>query len=338
MFMSGVKNSLLRIRAIDSALRSSSKPYPSLKELIEACSVALYGEGDNTVSTSSVEKDLKKMRKNHGAPIKYCRVNRGYYYTDKHYSISDAPLSGADEEALRSATNILRQFKGNPLLKEYESAIDKIINRINISDKIQDNAVDKYVQFETQETVKGSEFLDKILKAIKENQIIQFNYNKFQDKDSKIRRLAPYLLKEYRNRWYVIGKSELKGDIRTFALDRVNDLEVLSQNFVRDVGFSADNYFMNVIGITTGKDFPKIIQIETNEVLSKYLLSQPLHHSQTYLGTSENGGHLFEYYLLLTYELVAQLLSYGSQVKVLFPVELVEQIKNENKRVKALYE
>ena len=92
--------------------------------------------------------------------------------------------------------------------------------------------------------------------------------------------MHPYLLKEYRNRWYLIGKSELKEKVITFGLDRIFDPILLEQTFRVDNNFSVDNFFKHSIGITVFNELPDEIIIETNPILSKYLISQPLHHSQ----------------------------------------------------------
>jgi predicted DNA-binding transcriptional regulator YafY len=54
----------------------------------------------------------------------------------------------------------------------------------------------------------GSEWLEMILKAIVEKHALQMKYHGF-GKEEKTYSLSPYLLKEYRNRWYVVGFSVL---------------------------------------------------------------------------------------------------------------------------------
>ena len=65
-------------------------------------------------------------------------------------------------------------------------------------------------------------------------------------------------------------------------------------------------------------------------------MSQPLHHSQELVGNA-NGTYVFTYYLLLTYELRMQLLSFGEDVKVLEPQELIDEIKDVAQKVLRQY-
>ena len=198
------------------------------------------------------------------------------------------------------------------------------------------NYHDDIVHFESQPTVGGNEFLAPILSSIKERKTIQFKYQSFRSETGSIRRLQPYLLKEYRNRWYLIGKSELKEEIRTFALDRMEELIKLENPFTIDSNFSAEVFFQYSIGITTYDGQPEKVIIEAEKVLSKYLLSQPLHHTQK-LNSVENGKHTFSYLLLPSYELKMLILGFGKDLKVISPNSLVKDIQSEAKGILSLY-
>lgn len=330
------KSAFQRYRIIDRCIRNSVKPFPSKQELKSACEEELFGTSAVHICDSTIEKDLRYMRVEHDAPIKFNRLNNGYYYSDETYSLDQMPLTDSDVDAIKMATNILSQFKNTSLFEQFEVAIDKIVNRVTISNDVQDVDIEKYVQFETVQKIEGNEHLENILKAIKSQKVIQFGYQSYQSKIAKIRRVHPYLLKEYRNRWYLIGKSELKDKILTFGLDRVYDLDLLSQEFTRDSDFSADHFFKHAIGITTSNEVPVNLKIKTNEVLSKYLLSQPLHHSQVFIG-EEKGSFEFSYYLLITYELRMQLLGFGADLKVIEPQRLIDEIKSISNKVVSQY-
>ncbi len=332
-----IKNALTRYRVIDKCIRNEYNPYPSKSELRDACEEALFGTtlGGN-ICDSTVEKDLFSMRMDHDAPIKYSKKEKGYYYEDKGYSIDEVPLTERDIEAIKIAANLLSQFKNTELFNQFEFAIDKILDRVNISPNVQDKAIEEYVQFETVEKVGGSEFLEPLLTAIKNKTKVQFEHKGFSSETTKTRRVHPYLLKEYRNRWYLIGKSELKDKVITFGLDRVSNLVVLPDTYSKDSSFSPDHFFKYSIGITSGHGKPCEIILETEELLSKYILTQPLHESQKYLGES-NKKHSFSYFLLPTYELKMQILGFGKDVKVLQPKELQDEIKKVSQSVVALY-
>lgn len=332
------KNAILRYRIIDRCIRSTSFPFPSKKELREACEEELYGSQNGShICDSTIEKDLFAMRNEHDAPICFSRKEKGYYYSDPNYTIDEIPLNDKDVDAIKMAANVLYQFKNSNLFQNFDFAISKILDRVNISNKIDDKEIDTYVQFEKVSSPKGGEYLEELLEAIKQKQKIQFEYQGFKSDEKSIRRLHPYLLKEYRHRWYVIGKNEIKDRVQTFGLDRFLNLQVLEDKFTIDSSFNPDMFFKYSVGITANVGDPLKIKVATEEVLSKYLLSQPLHFSQEYLG-EENGKHIFEYFLLPTYELRQLILGFGPEITVLSPPSFVKEIKESIKSMKSLYE
>lgn len=331
------KNAILRYRIIDRCIRSSAFPYPSKQELREACEEELYGSQNGShICESTIEKDLFAMRNEHDAPIKYSRKEKGYYYTDSDYTIDEIPLNDKDVDAIKMAANVLYQFKNSNLFQNFDFAISKILDRVNISNKIDDEEIDSFVQFEKVSSPKGGEFLEDLLSAIKQRRKVQFEYQGFKADDKSVRRIHPYLLKEYRHRWYVIGKNEMKKRIQTFGLDRLSELQVLEDKYSVDKSFDPDMFFKYSIGITANTGAPISIRIATDELLSKYLLSQPLHFSQQYIGV-EGDKHLFEYFLLPTYELKQQILGFGAELKVLSPPSFVSEIKNAIDEMNSLY-
>ncbi len=332
-----IKNALARYRVIDRSLRNEYRPFPSKAALRSACEEELFGTtlGGN-ICDSTIEKDLFAMRLEHDAPIKYSKLEKGYYYEDKDYSIDEVPLTEKDIKAIKIATNLLSQFKNTEIFNQFEFAIDKIIDRVNISSNVQDTAIEEYVQFETVERVGGSEFLEPLLTAIKNKNKVQFEHKGFSSELVKTRRIHPYLLKEYRNRWYLVGKSELKDKVITFGLDRVRNLTILSDKYKKNNCFNPDRFFKYSIGITSNHGSPSKIIIEAGVLLSKYILSQPLHMSQEYLG-EKNNMHLFSYFLLPTYELKMQILGFGKEIKVIEPKELRDEIREVARSVVALY-
>jgi predicted DNA-binding transcriptional regulator YafY len=321
------KNAILRYRIIDRCIRSTAFPYPSKEELRNTCEEELYGSVNGVnICDSTIEKDIYAMRMENDAPIKYSRQHKGYFYTDPEFTINEIPLNEKDIDAIKIAANILDQFKNSPMFQQFDGAISKILDRVNISSTANDKAVDNYVQFESVKVAKGGEFLEELLKAIKSRKKIQFEYQSFNQDEKSIRRVHPYLLKEYRHRWYLIGKSEMKDRIQTFGLDRLFHLSVLEDGFEMDASFDADRFFKYSIGITANVGSPEKIIIETNDLLSKYLISQQLHTSQVYLGERKN-VHQFEFFLLPTFELKMQILGFGKEIKVLSPPSLIQDIK-----------
>ncbi len=328
--MPHIKNALIRYRIIDKCIRNKYKPFPSKRDLREACEEALFGSLDGQhICDSTIEKDIFAMRMEHDAPIAYSRLEKGYFYENPDFSINDIPLTDDDIESISFAAKTLMQFKDVALFKQFGSAIDKIVSRINLS---KEENTDKYIQFETSSSEGGSEFLPVILEAINQKKWLTFDYASFISGELKPRRVIPLLLKQYSNRWYLISFDESKNDYITYALDRIEDLVLTNQDAEIPLDFDADNYFKHAIGITSGNTEPYEVLLKTTIVAAKYLDSLPLHHSQK-VKEMEKDFFVFSLYVSISEELIRSILSYGGEIEVLKPKRLKDEVIRRAKRI-----
>ena len=327
------KYALLRYRIIDKCIRNKYKPYPTKEDLRTACEESLYGSGGERISESTIEKDLWAMRYEgdlgYYAPIRFSKRDRGYFYEDENYSIDSIPLNDDDVDALKFAATTLYQFKDIDVFRQFDFAIEKIFDRLNITPNVEDEAVTRFVQFETVPQVGGSEYLGTLLQCIKEGKEISFDYQPFQKREISTYNLDPYLLKEYRNRWYLIGYHQSREAFLTFGLDRIRRVDPTEESFQTQDGFDPDKYFKHSIGITAQNDQePVDVVLAFSPMQGKYIKSQPLHGSQKLLMDTEKEVRI-SLHVLPTIELEMQILGYGPGVQVLEPPFLREKIRKQ---------
>lgn len=325
--MPHIKNALLRYRIIDKALRNSASPFPSKEKLRRLCEEALYGsDSGEHISDSTIEKDFFAMKMEHDAPIEYSRLDKGYYYSDDQYSLNDIPLTEDDINAIKFAADTLSQFKESSIFDQFGFALEKIIDRINTTDGNKNNE-DQLVQFETGTKFGGNEHLEPLLKACKNQTITYFYYASFKKESGKKRKVIPLLLKEYRNRWYLISHDMVKRRIITYALDRIQELELTESTTNEKINFNPDRFFHHATGITTSEKPPEKVIFFASNIASKYIISQPFHKSQRVVEESEEGV-TFELFVIVTEDLIREFLSYGKSIRVISPTELKTDIKN----------
>jgi predicted DNA-binding transcriptional regulator YafY len=321
--MPHIKNALIRYRIIDRCLRNKYKPFPTKKDLREACEEALFGSvyGDN-ICDSTIEKDMFAMKMEHDAPIKYSKRNGGYFYEDPNFSINDIPLTDDDLSAIKFALSTLMQFREVEMFKQFGSAMDKIVDRVSITSGSDGEDVGKYVQFETAISLGGNEFLTPLLDAIRNKFNVNFNYGSFISGNAKQRSCLPLLLKEYRNRWYLISFDNDKDTIITYALDRMVDLTITTEINTRAFSFDADAYFKYVVGISVDNTSkPQEVILKANTVAAKYLQSQPLHFSQKLIN-EENEASTLSLEVMVSEELIRLLLSFAGEIEIMKPLSL----------------
>lgn len=324
------KYALLRYRIIDRCLSNKFDPYPNKEDLRNACEEELYGSDGDHISGSTIDKDLFAMRNEENlgyfAPIGYSPAHKGYYYTDPDYSIESMPLNAEDIEAIEFAATTLSQFRGISLFESSGDAIDKILGRLSLR-PAEGQSVEQYVQFETATEYRGSLHLKRFLSAIRDRKAVKFEYQKFSEEPARHYLIHPYLLKEYRNRWYVIGYNPAKEATVVFGLDRVlKEVEVTDVGFRRNEPFNPDLYFKYSFGITALNEAPEKIVLRFSSLSGKYVESQPWHASQNLLKQTSRFTEV-ELYLCITRELVMQVLSYGSDVKVISPPKLIDMVR-----------
>jgi predicted DNA-binding transcriptional regulator YafY len=335
--MPHIKNALIRYRIIDKCLRNSYKPYPSKQDLRHACEEHLFGSPDGMhICDSTIEKDLFAMRMEHDAPIKYSKRHKGYYYADPNFSINEIPLTKDELDAIKFAASTLSQFKESDLFKEFEFTLGKIIDRISLSDENTGAIHDNIIQFETGTVNTGSEFLKDLLDAIQESVVVYFEYESFLTQKKKRRKVTPLLLKEYRNRWYLISFDNVKEAIITYALDRMEDLVVSTEKGVKPNHFDPDLFFKHAIGITANNAAPEKIIFKADKIAAKYIDSQPFHDSQV----KEKEGKkrvTFSLFVSVSEELYREILSYGGAVEVIQPLFMREEIQRRLKQMMENY-
>lgn len=321
------KQAYIRYRIIDASIRNKQKPFPSKEELIKACEVIA------SVSQRTIEQDLYDMQHDeelgYFAPIKYDRLQKGYCYEDPNYSISNIPLKENDLYALEFAVALLKQFEGIDTIAQFSEAVTKIEDYVNVRSLMTDNDIAQVIQLEQSTSGKGQEFLNTILGAIKAHRAIRFSYKKFDSSVEKEYSLEPYVLKEYRNRWYVTGRSVATGIVVTFGLDRIVKLAIANDTFSVSEGFNANDYFKYSFGISVSNNLkPEEIILEFSAQQAEYIKSQPLHHTQQIISESGEKSRV-SIRVIPSFELKAQLLSYGSTLTIIAPEWLKQELREE---------
>lgn len=334
------KYALLRYRIIDRCINNPGRPFPTREQLRQECEDALYGSGGEAISLSTIDKDINAMRNEselgYYAPIKFSRTHGGYYYDQDGYSIEQLSLNDEDLEAIHFATATLEQFRHIPFLKQYESAIEKIVSRVRITPNPNEEGLDKFIQFETSSVTRGTSHLGKLLQNIRSQQMVRIKYRKFSDDKVKEYLLHPLLLKEYSNRWYLIARNDESSKIQTFGLERIEHLELGEKVFEPDPDFDPEIIFRYSIGITEAKEKPLMVILETDLALGRFLDSQPIHPSQK-SSITDKVRMKFELFVTLTPELLTLIMGYGNQMKVIAPPRLQKMVTDKLKATLDLY-
>lgn len=328
------KLALIRYKTIDNCLQNRFRKW-TLEDLVEACSEALYEYEGITkgVSVRSVQLDIQNMRSEklgYNAPIVV--VDKKFYtYEEKNYSITNIPLTKQDLGTLSEVVDILRQFKGFGYFDELSSMVSRLEDKIYK----QQHKGKSYIHFERNDLLKGLDHIDPLHKAILNKKTLEVVYQSFKAREATPIIFYPYLLKEYRNRWFLLGQKK-EGNLLTLALDRIEGFNILEkEKYVKNTLFDTDTFFDNAIGVSKSlnqRELPIVLKIDRVHV--PYVITKPIHASQKFLVREKDGSCLFQIDVIWNYELEREILGFGECVEVLAPRNLRKTIR---KRLEAAH-
>ena len=163
--------------------------------------------------------------------------------------------------------------------------------------------------------------------AIRNKLQIIFTYEKFGKGETTKRKAEPYALKEFNSRWYLLARDCNDGKTKSFALDRLSELDITLMAFQFTENYDIEKEYRYSFGII-GPDghAPEEIVLSFDPFQGKYIKTLPLHGTQEIL--LDNGNELqIKLRLCITHDFIMELLSYGDNLKVLEPQRLVDEIK-----------
>jgi predicted DNA-binding transcriptional regulator YafY len=330
------KSAVTRYRVIDQMLNDKRKPYPNLEQLAAKCSAILGSD----VSTSTIEKDIRAMReqapKGYSAPIVYSKIEGGYVYGEVGFSIAELNLNEEEWSALQFASQLLYQYKEVPIFSNFKNAIERINTRFALDINGNDKVIEELIQFEKAVHTNGMDLIELIYSAIKNKQAIKFQYRNIYKKTTSASNLIPYLIKEHRNRWYVIGWSQEKEKYITYALDRIDNLELIHNIYKRRTDFNAISFFQHSTGIMESNTKPEEVLLTILKPISDLALLEPLHATQKLIIDKTDRVQI-SLKVLVNEEFMFKILGMGSYCIVDKPASLRKSIKGAIQQMSSNY-
>jgi predicted DNA-binding transcriptional regulator YafY len=285
------RESLTRYNLIIKKLRKQASTFAEISDYL-AFESDLQQYNFN-VSKRTFQRDIEDIRSLYNIDIIYNHSKKVYYI-------------GLDEQP-EANERILEAFD--------------IFNALNISDRLSN-----FIHFENRRS-QGTENLYGLLHAIRNKLQISFSYYKFWEDEISQRIAEPYALKEFKNRWYLLVKDIKDDQMKSFALDRLRELEIRNIKFATPSGFNAEEYYRHCFGVIKPNDEePQDVVLSFDPFQAKYIKSLPIHKSQEILNDNE-AELLIRLNVYITHDFIMELLSFGDTVRVVQPEKLILEIK-----------
>ena len=184
----------------------------------------------------------------------------------------------------------------------------------------------------------SQKFLTEIISAMRDGKMISMTYQSFNRPDPHTFMAAPYCIKLFKQRWYMLARSEGYDTPRIYALDRMVDMEEMEETFELPAGFNAEAFFRDYFGIIIGDGSEAedvLLKVDKSQV--KYYRSLPLHSSQEEVETADDYS-VFKFHIATTFDFWQEILSKGDTVEVLAPEGFRQWIAGTAKNILGKYE
>ena len=165
----------------------------------------------------------------------------------------------------------------------------------------------------------GKKHLARMLEAMKKSEMLEITYKSYWEDDEKTQKVAPYCVKLFRQRWYMVALRIFDNKIRIYALDRIRELSVTDETFTYPDDFSPEAYFEGFFGIIHVKNVPiETVILKVDAGQANYMRALPLHSSQKEIERNVFGS-IFTLRIRPTFDFIQEILWNGDAVEVLEP-------------------
>lgn len=328
------KHAYVRYQILDECFRNTGRNY-NIDDLLEKVNEKLLDRGGEGIKRRQLYDDIKFMRSLDGfsAEIETFKIGkRTYYrYANPNFGIRNEPINPAEAEHLKSAIQILSRFSGAPQFEWIEEMLPMLESKFGeVKDKRQ------IISYESNLDYEGAQFIQPLFHAIHNQRVLKMKYKPFNQPEEEYE-FHPYFLKQFNNRWFVLGRNEneSKEDKNTWnlALDRIVTLQETDLSYVPS-SIDWEDHFYDIIGVTRHPGDPEEVVLMFYEGMD-YVKTKPLHPTQKTRETKQ--GLEVRLQVIPNFELKKLILSFGTQVEVIAPKDLREKIANNMKATNKYY-
>ena len=284
----------------------------------------------HAVSTKTIRRDLAALMEA-GFPLYDERYEGKVYWrlAEEYKGLPLANLSLSELAALYFSRNVVTGLAAPPFSGDIDSAFKKIEGALPEKNIEFLDGLDKMISVRAdapKDLEEHKQTIRTLMDAIGDDRRIRMEYFSVHSQKTKTYGVHPYRLMYFRGGLYLFGYVEEYDQIRTFAVERIEELEALDDTFERPSDFSVESYLESSFGLIREDPFDVEILFKSN--IASYVRSRAWHPSQKVRDVG-NGEVVMSLHVGGEFELVAWILSFGSSALVLSPDKLRKRIESE---------
>lgn len=303
-----MSDNLLRCLAIMSFIEEKNRidEKPSKESIEKFVKSNFYQDDDFKYGKSTFHRDIEFIQLNFNESLVSTKTRPALYYFE-YYGTTNNFFNDLNRSLV-----LLSALK-----EQNKNEIEKKIGKSKL------NKLTSYIVFDEKEST-GIDYFKQILDACENHQIVMFDYFSYKKQETERKTIQPYLLKEKKSKWYVLGFDLASPkELRSYALERISNFENKKQKFdAENIDFETE--YKDAFGMFTNGKAEKVI-LRFDSLDGNYLKSNPIHNSQK-IKNVENGVEI-EVFIKPTVDFVMELMSRSMSLKIVKPEWLKDEIK-----------
>lgn len=280
-------------------------------------------EWDIDVSRRTILRDIDELSLNYGI-LEEDRNGKTYFYADK-YTLKNVDLTMMDLASLAFAKEMLKEYVHLEMGRHAVAFIDKIVENSASLNKLQ---FDKLCgSFRQTHNGGNRDLVDwktehLIQNAIDNHNKLEIEYYSFSSDESTKRTIHPYRMVIIDSYLCVEAFCELRNEVRRFRVSRIRHIDVMDELFEEDIPVEAEQTFLKL----AGKDREELELIFTGDSI-RYVKEYESERAKK-LSEEKDGLHFYQS-IAITPDVLRWIRGFGPEVKVVSPLWLSTQLRQE---------
>jgi len=277
----------------------------------------------------TVYRDLDALQYAGFPVVSERRDGRVFYRFLESFRLGDVPFTPDEVLALAFSEDLLRTLEGTVFHDSVSSALRKIqaalgpelaayLERLGESFRVLPGPHKRYAEF--RDTIRT------LNQAVVERRTVAMRYRTGRTGRRGERDLDPYRVWYRSGGLYAVGLDHRSGEIRTFAVDRIERIALRDRRFRVREDFDFDAWAAGAFGVVAEPAIP--VRIRFDRRWASYVAERTWHPSQR-LANRPGGGVELSMEVGGLAELRSWVLSFGAGAEVLAPDELRRDVEQE---------
>ncbi|WP_423599938.1 helix-turn-helix transcriptional regulator [Roseateles sp. MS654] len=283
------------------------------------------------VSMSTVKRDIDALRDRFGCPIEFDRdANQwviGTLLGGKRFELPGLWFNSSEIYALLAMQSLLSGVQPGllePHLQPLKDRLELLLGESIANAKDIEKRI-KLIHFAGRRV--KVKYFEQLTQAVLERKRVVMGYLNRDKNEMTEREISPLRLVHYRENWLLDAWCHLRNELRSFALDAIQEVELTDKTAI-EVGKEAlAEHFQSGYGIYAGKA-DKLAVLKFSKARAQYVSLERWHTKQVSKWL-EDGSYQLEVPYSKDHELVMDVLRYGSDVEVLSPPELRQRVADQ---------